>query len=242
TFRRRCAGRLLLECANCLDARLRAGGHQCCLHRCARRACRWLGCGRRGGCAGGLAHLATLKPCGAPGCCRFGNSHRCSDYCGPWPGQIWGIATPRSGGAPGVGDAQQRFCHRTTAAIRRDPSRSGAGGACDRHRAALDRWVAEQLQAGATPEHVLDGLTAAHPIRLMSSMALAIAQNAEVIAGFPTTGPSRVASRGGVWNTFMEELAPSSIWLRNSLRTALGIALAVLVARSLAVPYAFWVV
>ena len=112
----------------------------------------------------------------------------------------------------------------------------------DGHRAALDRWVAEQLQAGATPEHVLDGLTAAHPIRLMSSMALAIAQNAEVIAGFPTTGPSRVASRGGVWNTFMEELAPSSIWLRNSLRTALGIALAVLVARSLAVPYAFWVV
>src|SRR5207244_12594574 len=100
----------------------------------------------------------------------------------------------------------------------------------------------EQLQAGATPEHVLDGLTAAHPIRLMSSMALAIAQNAEVIAGFPTTGPSRVASRGGVWNTFMEELAPSSIWLRTSLRTALGIALAVLVARSLAVPYAFWVV
>ena len=112
----------------------------------------------------------------------------------------------------------------------------------DRHRAALDRWAAEQLQACATPEYVLDGLTAAHPVRLMSLMALAIAQNAEVIAGVPTTGPTQVATRGGVWNTFMEELAPPSILVRNSLRTGLGMALAVIVARSLAVPDAFWVV
>ena len=111
----------------------------------------------------------------------------------------------------------------------------------DAHRAALDRWVAEQLQVGATPEYVLDGLTAAHPMRLMSMMALAIAQNAEVVAGLPTTGPQEV-SRRGVWNTLVEELAPSSIWLRNSLRTAMGVAVAVFVARSLAVPYAFWVV
>jgi uncharacterized membrane protein YccC len=112
----------------------------------------------------------------------------------------------------------------------------------DAHRAALDRWVAEQLSAGMTSERVLDELVAAHPLRLMSMMALAIAQNAEVVAGVPTTGSAPELSRRGVWNTFREELAPSSIWLRNSLRTGLGVAVAVFVARSLAVPFAFWVV
>jgi len=112
----------------------------------------------------------------------------------------------------------------------------------DAHRTALDRWVAEQLSAGATPETVLDGLVASHPLRLMSMMALAIAQNAEVVAGVPTTGSAPELSRRSVWNTFREELTPSSIWLRNSLRTGLGVAVAVFVARSLAVPFAFWVV
>jgi len=82
----------------------------------------------------------------------------------------------------------------------------------DAHRAALDRWVAEQLSAGMTSERVLDELVAAHPLRLMSMMALAIAQNAEVVAGVPTTGSAPELSRRGVWNTFREELAPSSIW------------------------------
>jgi uncharacterized membrane protein YccC len=112
----------------------------------------------------------------------------------------------------------------------------------DAHRAALDRWVAEHLAAGMTSERVLDELVAAHPMRLMSMMALAIAQNAEVVAGVPTTGSAPELSRRSVWNTFREELAPSSIWLRNSLRTGLGVAVAVFVARSLAVPFAFWVV
>jgi uncharacterized membrane protein YccC len=76
----------------------------------------------------------------------------------------------------------------------------------------------------------------------MSVMALAITENAEVIAGVPATGSELKRGRRGVWNAFVEELTPSSIWLRNSLRTALGLALAVFVARSLAVPYAFWVV
>jgi len=112
----------------------------------------------------------------------------------------------------------------------------------DDHRAALDHWVADRIGAGATPDFVLDGLAAAHPLRVMSMMALAIAQNTEVVAGLPTTGSAPGASRRGVWNTLIEELAPSSIWLRNSFRTALGVATAVGVARSLAVPYAFWVV
>jgi uncharacterized membrane protein YccC len=111
----------------------------------------------------------------------------------------------------------------------------------DTHRSALDRWAGQQLQGGAAPASVLDGLVAAHPLRVMSMVALAIAQNAEVAAGLPSDGLQH-ASRRGIWNTFLEELTPSSVWLQNSLRTALGVAVAVLVARSLALPYAFWVV
>ncbi|HEY2593783.1 MAG TPA: FUSC family protein, partial [Chloroflexota bacterium] len=111
----------------------------------------------------------------------------------------------------------------------------------DEHRSGLDRWAAAELQAGAAPASVLDGLVSAHPLRLMSMVALAIAENAEVAAGLPPSGLEH-ASRRDVWSTFVEEFNPSSVWLRNSLRTGLGVALAVLVARTLALPYAFWVV
>ena len=114
--------------------------------------------------------------------------------------------------------------------------------ALDAHRAALDRWVADQVRAGATPESVLDGFSAAHPMRLMAVMVLAIAQNAEIAAGLPPTGPDQLAARGDIWSTFLEELTPASIWLRNSLRTAIGVSLAVLVGNVLGLSYAFWVV
>jgi uncharacterized membrane protein YccC len=112
----------------------------------------------------------------------------------------------------------------------------------DAHRAALDRWTTVQLSDGASAESVLDALIAAHPMRLMSMMALAIGQNTEVIAGVnPSPSTPGVGSRN-VRTVFREEFNPSSIWLRNSLRTALGVALAVFVARFLALPFAFWVV
>ncbi|MBV9329151.1 MAG: FUSC family protein [Chloroflexi bacterium] len=112
----------------------------------------------------------------------------------------------------------------------------------DAHRTALDRWAAEQLQAGATPESVLDGLSASYPMRRMSFMVLSIAQNAEVVAGLPPTGPDQVATRRGVWSTFWEELTPASIALRNTLRTSLAVTLAVLVTGLLGLSFAFWVV
>ena len=112
----------------------------------------------------------------------------------------------------------------------------------DEHRVALDRWATQALLAGAAPESVVDALTATQPLRAMSYVALTVAQDAEVAAGRPLTGSGSQAIRRGLRSTLAEELTPSSIWLRNGLRTAVGLALAVLVARSLAVPYAFWVV
>jgi uncharacterized membrane protein YccC len=111
----------------------------------------------------------------------------------------------------------------------------------DAHRAALDAWAAQQLTGGAAPETVQQGLAAAHPLRLMSYVSLTIARDAHVAVGLPPTGLDEDGI-GGLRTTFLEEFAPSSIWLRNSLRTALGLAVAVLVSGSLAVPYAFWVV
>jgi uncharacterized membrane protein YccC len=112
----------------------------------------------------------------------------------------------------------------------------------DAHRTALDRWATQQLDAGAAPETVVDGLAAAHPLRVMAYVGLTIAQDAEVAVGRPLTGIGNQAIRRGLGSTLREEITPSSIWLRNSVRTAVGLAVAVLVARSLAVPYAFWVV
>jgi uncharacterized membrane protein YccC len=112
----------------------------------------------------------------------------------------------------------------------------------DAYRAALDRRAADHLQAGVAPESVLDELTAARPLGRMSMLALALAQNAEIVAGVEPTGPPLVVTRRGAWNTLVEELTPASIWLRNSLRTAVGVTLAVLVTGLLALPFAFWVV
>jgi uncharacterized membrane protein YccC len=109
------------------------------------------------------------------------------------------------------------------------------------YRVALDRSVADQLLAGATAESVLDSMSAARPMGRMWLVALAIVQNAEVVAGLQPTGPWHVTRRGA-WDTFTEELTPASIWLRNSLRTSAGVTLAVLITGVLAVSHAFWAV
>jgi uncharacterized membrane protein YccC len=109
------------------------------------------------------------------------------------------------------------------------------------YRVALDRSVAHALQAGATAESVLEELAVVRPMGRMWMVALAIVQNAEIVAGLQPTGPWHV-TRLGAWDTFTEELAPASIWLRNSLRTSLGVTLAVLVTGVLALSHAFWAV
>jgi uncharacterized membrane protein YccC len=121
------------------------------------------------------------------------------------------------------------------------------------HRQALDRWAADALRAGRSPEDVLAGLEVDHALRVVAYLALAIGSNAVIAAGgrlgaelrLPAgtprhEGPTGVGIR--VARTVRTHLEPTSSVLHNSLRVALGLALAVLLARLLRLDHAFWVV
>ena len=120
------------------------------------------------------------------------------------------------------------------------------------HRQALDRWAGDALRAGRSPEEVLAGLDADHVLRVVSYLALAIGSDAVIAAGrtlaaelplptgTPREGTSIVLIR--IARTVRTYLVPTSSTLHNSVRVGIGLALAVLVARVLALSHAFWVV
>src|SRR5439155_1378456 len=68
----------------------------------------------------------------------------------------------------------------------------------DAHRAALDRWAAEQLRAGRPADEVLDGLDVDHTLRVVGYIAIALGTNAVIAVGrqpddtvsLPVTAPS----------------------------------------------------
>jgi uncharacterized membrane protein YccC len=121
------------------------------------------------------------------------------------------------------------------------------------HRAALDRWATEQLQAGRPAAEVLEGLDHDQTLRVISWIALAIAGNAVLAAGrrletavnLPAMIPSRPGPSGvlvRVLRTVRTHLEPRSSVLHNSLRVAIGLAASVWLARTLGFSHAFWVV
>jgi len=123
----------------------------------------------------------------------------------------------------------------------------------DAHRAALDRWAAEQLRAGRPVDEVLDGLDVDHTLRVVGYIALALGTNAVIAVGrqpddavsLPVTAPRLEGARGTairVARTIRTHLEPTSTVMQNSLRVAVGLALAVLAARILGLSHAFWVV
>jgi len=123
----------------------------------------------------------------------------------------------------------------------------------DAHRAALDRWAAEQLRAGRPVDDVLDGLDVDHTLRVVGYLTLALGTNAVIAAGrrpddavsLPVTAPRLEGVRGiaiRVVRTIRTHLEPTSTVMQNSLRVAVGLALAVLLARILGLSHAFWVV
>src|SRR6266566_4331979 len=112
----------------------------------------------------------------------------------------------------------------------------------DAHRAALDRWAAEQLRAGRPVDEVLDGLDVDHTLRVVGYIAIALGTNAVIL---PVTAPRLEGVRGTairVVRTVRTHLEPTSTVMQNGLRVAVGLALAVLVARMLGLSHAFWVV
>ncbi len=121
------------------------------------------------------------------------------------------------------------------------------------HREALDRWAAAALRTGSSPEDVLDGLEADGALQVMAYLALALGSDAAIASGarvdpavrVPAGIPVRAGVAGvtlGLGQTFRAQLAPTSSVLHNSLRVAVGLSLAVLIARLLQLEHAFWVV
>jgi len=107
------------------------------------------------------------------------------------------------------------------------------------HRAALDHWAAAQLRAGLPTEQVLDGLDFDDTLRVASYLTFVLGSNAIIAAGGqPDIGDTTTH----VLRTIRTHLEAPSTVLQDSLRVAIGLALAVWVARTLDISHAFWVV
>jgi len=107
------------------------------------------------------------------------------------------------------------------------------------HRAALDRWAAEQLRAGRPAEEVLDGLDVDDTLRVVSYITFTLGRHAVIAAGAkPDAGDAAI----DVLQAIRTHLEPPSTVLQGSLRVAIGLAVAVFVAGAFGLSHAFWVV
>jgi uncharacterized membrane protein YccC len=107
------------------------------------------------------------------------------------------------------------------------------------HRAALDRWAAEQLRAGRPVEQVLDGLDVDDTLRVVSYVTFTLGRHAVIAAGAKLDAGDTAVDALQAIRTHLE---PPSTVLQGTLRVAIGLALAVFVARTLDLSHAFWVV
>jgi len=122
------------------------------------------------------------------------------------------------------------------------------------HRSALDGWAGAELRSGSPVEWVLEGLDYDHRLRVLSYLGLGIGANAAIVAGrdvepgsvrIPFGTPIEAGFRPAlrrVGQTLMTHLSWVSPLMHTSVRAALGLALAVLVARLFGLERAFWVV
>ena len=133
------------------------------------------------------------------------------------------------------------------------PDLRAVEAARERHRIALDRWASQQLRSGRPADDVLGGLDVDHTLRVVSYLGISLGSNAVIAAGghpeeeiaLPVSAPRLEGISGTttrVFRAIRTHLAPSSTVLQHSLRVAIGLALAVWLARSLGISHAFWVV
>jgi len=148
---------------------------------------------------------------------------------------------------PGLAESD-RLAASVTAALRASADVLMGGGPPDvhaidvariEHRAALDRWAAEQLRAKRNNEEVLDGLDFDDTLRVVSYVTFVLGGNAIIAAGAQS---DLVDTASHILRTVRAHLEAPSTVLQDSLRIAIGLALAVFLARSLGISHAFWVV
>jgi len=107
------------------------------------------------------------------------------------------------------------------------------------HRAALDRWAAEQLRSGRPAEEVLDGLDVDDTLRVVSYITFTLGRHAVIAAGAKLDAGDAAID---VLQAIRTHLEPPSTVLQGSLRVAFGLAAAVFIAGAFGLSHAFWVV
>jgi len=119
------------------------------------------------------------------------------------------------------------------------------------HREALDAAGRRALDAGESGASVVATISSVFPMRVLSYITLSMAVDALVISGRPVNVHDdftviEPAAPQGAWRNAVDTLGPHlamrSVWLHNCLRAGLALALSVLVARSIDIGHAFWVV
>jgi uncharacterized membrane protein YccC len=121
------------------------------------------------------------------------------------------------------------------------------------HRAALDRWAQDELRSGRAAEDVLLGIDVDHTLRVVAYLTIGLAANAVIATGgsaddlvpMPAAAPLLKGAKGiGIRTvqTIRAHMEPTSTVLHGSVRMGVGLALAVLLARTLGLAHAFWVV
>jgi uncharacterized membrane protein YccC len=108
-----------------------------------------------------------------------------------------------------------------------------------KHRAALDRWAADQLRAGRPAEEVLDGLDVDDTLRVVSYITFTLGRHAVIAAGAKLDAGDAAID---VLQAIRTHLEPPSTVLQGSLRVAIGLAIAVFIAGAFGLSHAFWVV
>ncbi|HLM49082.1 MAG TPA: FUSC family protein [Solirubrobacteraceae bacterium] len=122
------------------------------------------------------------------------------------------------------------------------PDAARIEAARDDHRREMDGRAARALAAGRPAVEVAEELQRARSVRLLSYVVVLLTHDAATAGGLPETGhepADRVRDRAW-WSVLTLHLSPSSIWFRDSLRVAGGLALVVLIAESIDVSHGFW--
>jgi uncharacterized membrane protein YccC len=119
------------------------------------------------------------------------------------------------------------------------PDRQAIDDARTEHRAALDRWAAEQLRAERAVGEVLDALDFEDTVRVVSYVTLVLGANSATAAGVNSDAGDTAKL---VLATIRAHLESPSTVLQAGLRVAIGLAVAVWVAREFDLSHGFWVV
>jgi uncharacterized membrane protein YccC len=120
-----------------------------------------------------------------------------------------------------------------------------------RHRELLDAGAEQALVSRAPGTAIVAEFTEVFAFRVLSYIVLSMAVDALVMSGRSAAidddfviieSPAPVGPWRHAINVLQPHLAPRSVWLHNSLRAGLALALSVLVAKVSDVSHAFWVV